>query len=284
MVNYIIDIVLKFLRLMRIGSGLTYDFFVAWAFIYIYLIHKIFDYRVISCVLALMLSIRLAFLVNNIADIREDTKHRDGSQKNPLVTDESLLKLAKASAILLPLVGLSLVTLLQDYVVIVLYVILISLGITYSLPPRWKTFPPFDLISHGFFFGALLPYIVFRAMKIPVTPPLLLALLGIFFFSTSCELSNHIRDYKYDLVAGLNTTAIWLGYRKSIILNQLLLIISLLLLSLAILLLQYALYPLILVQFTIGLLIIAKKRDLVIKNSSPLFILLLIEFLYFSLI
>jgi len=154
--------------------------------------------------------------VNNIYDITEDMLHPLGQTKNPLVENHKLRKVAYAMTIFLAGIGILCVLYSLNIIAFLIYTLQLLLSIIYSAPPRLKNIVLLDMISHGFYFGALIPLTIFALWFNSITLTQILILLGIFFFSCAFQLSNQARDFQYDLKAKLNTTAILLGYDQTI--------------------------------------------------------------------
>ncbi|MHC1574088.1 MAG: UbiA family prenyltransferase [Candidatus Syntropharchaeales archaeon] len=160
-----------------------------------------------SCYLA------FAFSVNNCFDLKEDIK--SGKTNNPiaggLISFKEALIISLGTAIL----GGVLSYIWFGGVPSLLFMLLLLLAFAYSVPPlRFKSRPPFDTLSHGLFFGALLFLFGFAVISEP-SPTILLIALSIFVYSITIELKNHIKDYYSDLSAGTITTACWIGIDKT---------------------------------------------------------------------
>jgi len=280
MISYLVGTLIKISRIMRVGSGITYDLLVVWSIVHIIILIKIVNPRLILYGAALLIAIRVAFILNNITDINEDLNNPLGKQKNPLVSDPSLMHVAGLLAACLSLLGLLLFILYSSFLAIILYLGVLLLGATYSLPPRWKTSLFLDMISHGLFFGALLPLTLFIAYGLDLTLAYIMILLSIFVFSSVFELSNHIRDFHYDLKAGICTTAIFLGYKRSLYLNKVLLSLAIIIGHTALILTNIRISIYVMVQALIILLTLSyqKHEKILGKLPSTIMLLLLAEF------
>ena len=153
-----------------------------------------------------------SFAINDSFDADEDRLNQ--SKNNPVASGE----VEKTSAIVfsssLALVGIAL-SVWFGPIVFIFYLILILLSLSYSAPPlRLKSRYPFDILSHGLYFGSfilLLPILIFGSLNLE----LLLLSISVFWLSATIELHNHIRDYESDLKAGLRTTACVIGLENS---------------------------------------------------------------------
>ncbi len=265
-------------KLFRLGDGLTYDFLVIWSAILIYIALRTLSNNLIVASVLVWLTIRIAFAVNVITDIKEDSFDPMGHEKNILVNEKWFIKHAKIIILLCILGTISLALIFLNKLALLAFLIQLYLCITYSYPPRWKTKPPSDLISHGIFFGCGIPLIMLIESGITITISILLTLTAIFFFSTSFELSNHIRDYYSDLKAGLRTSATVLGLQASIQLTQGFIILGTLLLSLSMAILHPEYTPLLVIQTGSLISLMRYRRSLYTRYSSVILAILLIEF------
>jgi 4-hydroxybenzoate polyprenyltransferase len=162
----------------------------------------------------MMISVYLgfSFAINDSFDAEVDQLNQ--SKNNPIATGEVEQSKAIFFSLILALSGVALSTWF-GLTVFIFYLILVLLSLTYSAPPlRLKSRYPFDILSHGLYFGSfilLLPIFIFSSLNLE----LLLLAISIFWLSATIELHNHIRDYECDLKAGLRTTACVLGLENS---------------------------------------------------------------------
>lgn len=272
------------LKLFRVGDGLVYDSLVIWSLIYLILILRKIDITVIIAGLLVWMSVRIAFAVNVITDIKEDSLNPNGIRKNILLANTELIYIAKLLVGSIVLMSLLLATIIFQPIAVLLYLIQLGLCITYSVPPRWKTRPPLDLIAHGFFFGVGIPLVIFYALNVELSLPTMLLIASIFFYSMCFELGNHIRDYHYDLAAGLKTSAIIMGYESSVKINGAFTLTGLLLSALALIALSNEYFLVFIAQFLILGLLVLKFSSLRLKHSYILLMIPLIEFLLLQVI
>ena len=154
-----------------------------------------------------------SFAINDSFDVQEDLLN--DTRSNPIATAEIEQKNAIRFSLALGIAGLLLSTWF-GLMIFFYQLTLTVLSYLYSAPPlRLKSRYPFDILSHGFFFGALillLPVIVFG----PITNIAVLLTFSVFFLSILIELWNHISDYESDMKAMLKTTVCVLGLEKSV--------------------------------------------------------------------
>ena len=200
------------------------------------------------------------------------------------MANTELIYVAKLLVGSIVLMSLLLATIVFQPIAALLYLIQLGLCITYSVPPRWKTRPPLDLIAHGFFFGVGIPLVIFYALNVELSLPTMLLIASIFFYSMCFELGNHVRDYHYDLVAGLKTSAIIMGYENSVKINGAFALTGLLLSTLALIALSNEYLLVFIAQFLMLGLLVLKFSSLRLKHSYILLMIPLIEFLLLQLI
>lgn len=200
-----------YLKLLRIKGWYAYlciavlGFVIAQGFL-----GSLFDILVFFVMVCAYLG--FSFAINDSYDVEEDRLHNFRS--NAIVTAEIEQKNAIRFSIALGLAGVLLSAWFGP--MIFLYQLTLTiLSFSYSAPPlRLKSRYPFDILSHGFFFGALillLPVIVFG----PITNVAVFLTVSIFLLSILIEVWNHISDYESDMKAKLRTTVCVLGLEKS---------------------------------------------------------------------
>jgi 4-hydroxybenzoate polyprenyltransferase len=153
-----------------------------------------------------------SFAINDSFDAEEDRLNK--SKKNPVATGEVDQNRAIVFSLILAIIGVLLSTWF-GLVVFILYLTITLLSLSYSAPPfRLKSRFPFDILSHGLYFGSfilILPILIFSTFSLE----LMLLAISVFWLSATIELHNHIRDYESDMNAGLKTTACVLGLENS---------------------------------------------------------------------
>ncbi len=160
-------------------------------------------------IVAMFFYLAFAFAINNCYDTDTDLP---SLRKNPVASGLISRKKARVISYLFALSGLLTVTAFPLESVVI-YAFMLILAYLYSAPPRLKVLPPFDMISHGLFFGALIFLFgvsisgVFQRLHIAIA-------VSIFFYSCLFELKNHIEDFDADKKAGLKTSAIILGGKR----------------------------------------------------------------------
>lgn len=164
------------------------------------------------------------FSINDCFDTKEDDL--DKNKEKLVISREITFKNGLAFSVFFAVSGL-LLTLKFGQKALFFTLITVLLTLFYSAPPfRFKSKPFLDLISHGFFAGALiffLPFLIFN--KSPVFFHYLIA-FAVFWISITLEIRNHLEDYKNDKEAGLKTTVCYLGKEKSEKILKLMIIFS----------------------------------------------------------
>jgi len=179
---------------------------------------------IIIFVSVVILLLAFGFSVNNFFDIKEDNlkiDERSLVSRSRLARTKEIKKLLiqnKKTFFLSTLPGVLAIFLSTYFGKGIFLFILISalIGFFYSAPPlRLKSRPFLDLISHGFFAGALIFFFPLLVFKQEMTIFHYSVAFSIFYLSVMLEMRNHWEDYGSDFQAGLRTTACFLGYKKS---------------------------------------------------------------------
>ena len=177
-------------------------------------------FEALTYLVSLAFFLSFAFSINNCFDAYSDSNDPKKRIRNPVARGVLSFREAYKISIILAFIGLILNMLFfPDFVVPLIYSSLIILAYFYSAPPlRLKSRPPFDLISHGLFFGSLL-YLYGLAVngKVYSYKSEYIALaISIFVYSIILELRNHIEDYEVDRKTHVRTSAICLGLDRAL--------------------------------------------------------------------
>lgn len=165
----------------------------------------------------LSLYLAFAFSINNCFDVEADALRAKKLLKNPVAAGLISFKAGLVFSVCLALLGafITVAWFHSSPFTVSLYLSKLLLAGFYSVPPlRLKSRPFFDLLSHGFFFGAL-PYLYGVSISGDLTAQFLYVASSIFTYSLILELRNHVEDYAEDLFSGVETTAVHLGYTRS---------------------------------------------------------------------
>ena len=241
--------------------------------------------KLVIYIISLSFYLGFAFSINNCFDALSDSINPIKKGKNPIARGELNFKKAYIVSILLSLLGIVWnIIFIGNLGALAIYLSLITLAYFYSAPPlRLKSKPPFDLISHGLFFGVLIYYygLVFHYVRGLYDIKLMVMLMSIFTYSTLLNLRNHIEDYEGDSKAGIKTTAVYLGLARSLRLLSILIHLHMMLLALVInVVLEYTLifilYPLFFVlSFTISVNIDERLKYLRVLDTITLIVYIL---------
>ncbi|RJR28221.1 hypothetical protein C4564_05975 [Candidatus Microgenomates bacterium] len=175
------------------------------------------DAKVILAVLANILTVSYAFMINEVEDAPDDARDKNRAHKNPIanksITQEeaytALRALASVSIIIYTLVnplvfGLGITTLLLSHL--------------YSWRKvRLKSMPVLDVVSHSLMLAGLLVLSGYAVYGQNLRAVWLIAAAST-LFSVYGQLYNQLRDLEYDKLAGLKNTTISLGEHKAKIL------------------------------------------------------------------
>ncbi|RLI74801.1 4-hydroxybenzoate polyprenyltransferase [Archaeoglobales archaeon] len=197
---------INILKLARVWHGRAYIAMAAFGFLFGENYSLFLPFMVST-----LLYISFAFAINNCFDVETDSKNR--SKYNPLVNGSITLKESLLFSVTLALIGIIIASILPLRA-FVIYLLSTFLALVYSAPPRLKTKPPLDLISHGLFFGVL-PFL-FGLYSSNGSIDSYYTLLGsLFFYSCFLEMRNHIGDYSSDLTSNTITSAVVLGKQNA---------------------------------------------------------------------
>jgi len=155
------------------------------------------------------LLLAFGFSVNNFFDVKEDREK--GEIKNFLIQNKKNFLFSLLPGII------ALFLSIYFGVKVFLFVLIAGLiGFFYSAPPlRMKSRPFLDLVSHGFFAGALIFFFPLLIFSPELTFFHYLIAFSIFYLSAMLETRNHLEDHQSDLRAGLRTTVCFLGFKNS---------------------------------------------------------------------
>jgi len=170
------------------------------------------DWIILSAMMSVLAIVSYGFAVNNISDVELD-KSSSKPSKNPISVGEIPLNSAYRISTLLAILAIGFLS-VQPLVNICLGVLLMFLYHTYSLKPRIKGRPPFDMVYH-----VLLWAIPLAMGYLTYKPPDAIVIL---LFVISCNLSavsefiNQIMDYETDMTSDIKTTAVLIGRERSL--------------------------------------------------------------------
>ena len=175
--------------------------------------------------LANLLSVTFAFMINDAEDADDDAMDLKKKKRNPVSAgllskkDAYIASFSTAAAALL-------LYLFAGFSALGAGISLIICGFLYSWKEiRFKNIAWADFISHGFFLSAgilLASYLAFRHFSVEILP----AFIGTWMFSMSGDLYNEIRDFAVDRKSKLKNTAHFLGMKKTVIMKNVLAVVS----------------------------------------------------------
>lgn len=201
------------MRLLRLDKSLQFLLIVLFGFI----MAKGLGFDVIMFIKTLILILiasPLSFGLNCFFDVDEDRVF--GKGKNPLASGE----ISKRSATLVLLI----LTLLLGVVIwlwfrpwLLLLAVQTLLVIMYNVPPiKFKSRTFLDVLSHGISFGVVTFSMVYLIAGGAVDARFILMNCIIFSFSVQTQLVQELRDINTDRKAGLKTTAVVLGSKRTL--------------------------------------------------------------------
>jgi 4-hydroxybenzoate polyprenyltransferase len=176
--------------------------------------HIALDWRLAVTILANILAVGYAFMINDIEDAPDDAREADRAARNPVASGEltprqgwvASLSVAAVTLVLFGLVGVW---------PFIIGSLTLALSHFYSWKPiRLKAWPVTDILSHSLMLSGLLFLAGYFAYG--SNPGLVwLVALAATLLSVYGQLYNQLRDYDMDCAAGLNNTAIVVGKRNA---------------------------------------------------------------------
>lgn len=168
------------------------------------------DWRLIAVIVANMLAVTYAFMLNDIEDAPDDALDPDRAKRNPVASGLLHRRVGYNACLATAIVTLTLYA-MGGFWVLVIGGCTLLLSHLYSWKPvRLKAYPVTDIVSHSLMLSGLLllaGYFTYHSAPGDVW----LVAAGATFFSVYGQLYNQVRDYDMDKAAGLRNTAITLG-------------------------------------------------------------------------
>ncbi len=192
------------------------------------------DWRLLVTILANVLAVGYAFMINDIEDAPDDAREAGRAARNPVACGELTPRQGWVASLTVGAVTLVLYGVVGIWPFII-GVLTLALSHCYSWKPiRLKAWPVTDILSHSLMLSGLLFLAGYFAYG--TAPGLVwLVALAATLISVYGQLYNQLRDYEMDKAAGLYNTAIVVGKRNA----RLLMYSSV---ALALILLLYAIY------------------------------------------
>lgn len=172
------------------------------------------NWRVVPVLLANILSVSYAFMINELEDAGDDAKNKEAQKRNPIasrrISKKLGFKITKLTATLVFFFYL-----LAGFRVFLVGCTILVLSHLYSWKRiRLKARPGVDIISHSLMLGGLLILAGFLTYSTNVKSiwPII---VSVTLFSAYGQLYNQLRDFGVDSKVGLQTTSITLGEKKA---------------------------------------------------------------------
>lgn len=168
------------------------------------------DWRLTVTILANILAVAYAFMINDIEDAPDDARESARAARNPIASGELTPFQGWAASGLVALASFVLYALAGVWPLIIGSLTLVLSHLYSWKPIRLKAWPVTDVVSHSLMLSGLLFLAGYFAYD---TAPGLawLVALAVTTFSSYGQLYNQIRDFEMDTMAGLHNTAILIG-------------------------------------------------------------------------
>lgn len=205
--NPVMTVIASIIKNMRIFDGKAYIGITAFA-VMLNIRGASIEKALITLVAGIFY-VAYSFAINNCFDVDTDARNPQKRAKNPIANGELSFAAGVISSLLIALTGLGFAY-LTNPVMFAIYSTMLGMSTFYSIPPRLKTRPIVDVLSHGFFFGAL-PFLFGAYLDGVLSKPEIIISVALALHSFAMEIRNHLEDYESDFKANLKTTPIILG-------------------------------------------------------------------------
>ena len=177
---------------------------------------NILIYRALRFMVTIIFYLAFTFSINNCFDIKCDIYKGANIKRNPVAAGHITFREGLVLSLCMAFTGLVLSYLWLNENCFLIYLMMLLLGGSYSVPPlRLKSTPLMDLLSHSLFFGALL-YLYGLLSNGGISLQEASLATSVSLYSIILELRNHLEDYQADLNSKTRTTACYMGYSRSI--------------------------------------------------------------------
>lgn len=172
------------------------------------------DWRLFTVMLANILAVAYAFMINDIEDAPDDARDPERKHKNPVSAGRLTVRAGYNACRIVAVASMALYA-TGGWAVFIIGGTTLLLSHLYSWRPvRLKAYPVTDVASHSLMLSGLIllaGYFIYH--NAPGAAWLVAG--SITLFSVYGQLYNQLRDFEYDKLAGLNNTAIILGERNT---------------------------------------------------------------------
>lgn len=228
---------IAFYRLSRINV-ILHDYFPALTIISIIAVG--FKVSILDFVIATLVSLSVhtySFIVNDLEDAEDDARDEKKAKRNAISSGFITYKQGQAILQLAAFPALIIALAIHGIPAFLIVLSGIVTGHLYSWKKmRYKSFPFIDILSHCYALG------IFQVVYFMFLPGAdnnlisVLCIIGIGLFSMGGALYNQVRDWKVDVAAKLNNTAITIGKKNGQLLSVLFFSFGLALLAVAVIL------------------------------------------------
>lgn len=168
------------------------------------------DWRLLAVMLANILVVAYAFMINDIEDAPDDARDPARAARNPISTGRIPAKIGYSACRVVALVTLALYAFGGVWVLAIGIATLLLSHLYSWRPVRLKAWPVTDILSHSLMLSGLLllaGYFIYHD-----SPGIVwFVAAAVTLVSVYGQLYNQLRDYDMDKAAGLYNTAIILG-------------------------------------------------------------------------
>jgi len=201
----------------------------------VYLNDAVLDWRIALVLVANILAVSSAFIINDVVDAEDDALDPDKREKNIISSTTTISQQTGVMAFWLVALSALALYLISGWWAIFWGVVGISLAYMYSMNPfRLKARPLVDIVSHVVGAGSL-PLIIGYFLYDNSPGVAWYVILAMTFISAYGQFYNQLDDFEIDAAAGLKTTTIVIGKSRARLLMYAFVTLSVLCMALAIL-------------------------------------------------
>jgi len=172
------------------------------------------DWRLVSVIIANILAVAYAFMINDIEDAPDDARDPDRAARNPITMGEIGIRFGYNACRIVAIITLAFYA-MGGGAVLLIGVGTLVLSHLYSWRPvRLKAWPITDIVSHSLMLSGLLLLAGYYTYHNEPGIVWFVA-AGVTLVSVYGQLYNQLRDFETDKAAGLHNTAILLGERNT---------------------------------------------------------------------
>lgn len=172
------------------------------------------DHRLLFILIANVLSMSYAFMINDIEDAEDDARDSHKAKRNPICAGKISISASYNASRIIALLALAFYA-FTNHVTLGLGIITLLLSHLYSWRKvRLKAYPVTDILSHSLMLSGLLIVSGFTTFSFALREIWALAAAAT-LFSVYGQIYNQIRDYDVDKKSKIKNTTIMVGIKRA---------------------------------------------------------------------